>query len=403
MSVLMADHATLARAVADNLVISADPLACSVSATWSEDSRPWTAAVVCAIKEIQDLDVQSAAQCLLRDPAQPQFHAGMIRALLARDPEWPPLAAAFERAWEAECNSRLGYHLGSRYDAATLRTPSVTADDLLRQAPGASVRDDDDVAVNVVIPFRDRTSDLGRLRNLLACLLALRDQSYPRSGYRVTVVETDEVPRCREVIESFADHYLFAPDAGPFNKSWAVNAGVMHSPGRPEVTCVLDCDVLTDRDFIARNAARLSRPGTGGHLTYRSMCCMDPAATSLAIGERLARRQPEADPGILRGFSLRRPPGCCIWLRTNVFHRIGGMDERYRGWGGEDYDFIHRLDVATPVDAYDDWLLHLHHQPAPMPVLYAESANASIPSLSWQPTEPIGQLDRFTVPGETAP
>jgi hypothetical protein len=71
------------------------------------------------------------------------------------------------------------------------------------------------------------------------------------------------------------------------------------------------------------------------------------------------------------------------------------MDERYRGWGGEDYDFAHRLSIETPLDTYDDWLLHLHHRPASMPVPYAESANMSIPSLSWQPTEPIGWLGRF--------
>jgi hypothetical protein len=402
VSVLMADHATLARAVADSLVISADPVACGVSATWSEESRPWTSAVVQATTEIQDRDIQSAAQRLLGDPAEPRLHAAMIRALLARDRDWPPLAAAFELAWEAECNSRLGYHLGSRCVAANPGTQPVTSDDLLLLPPGPCGHADDRAEISVVIPFRDRSSDLGRLRNLLACLLALRDQSYPRSGYRVTVVETDEVPRCREAIVSLADHYLFASDAGGFNKSWAVNAGVMHSPGPPEVICVLDCDVLADRDFIARNAARLRRQGTGGHLAYRNMCCLDPAATSLAIGERLARRQPEADPSMLRGFFLRRPPGCCIWLRTAAFHRIGGMDERYRGWGGEDYDFVHRLNMATPVDFYDDWLLHMYHRPAPMPVPYAESANASIPSLSWKPTEPIGRLDRFASSPATA-
>src|SRR5690606_9056344 len=103
-------------------------------------------------------------------------------------------------------------------------------------------------------------------RNLLACLQALRDQSFPRSGYLVTVVESDDRPRWREVITAYADHYLFAPKPGAFNKSWAVNAGVVHSPGKPQVICILDADVLSDREFIARNVARFQRPGTAGHL-----------------------------------------------------------------------------------------------------------------------------------------
>jgi hypothetical protein len=108
----------------------------------------------------------------------------------------------------------------------------------------------------IIVPFRDRSGDHTRLRNLLACLLALRDQSYPRSGYHVTVVEADQEPRWRHVIVPHADHYLFAEDRGPFSKSWAVNVGAVRTPGRPEVLCILDADVLADRDFIARNASR---------------------------------------------------------------------------------------------------------------------------------------------------
>jgi hypothetical protein len=57
-----------------------------------------------------------------------------------------------------------------------------------------------------VVPFRDRGPGL-RLRNLLACLLALRDQSVPRSSYQVVVVETDDEPRLRDSIEPRTDHY----------------------------------------------------------------------------------------------------------------------------------------------------------------------------------------------------
>jgi hypothetical protein len=389
VSVLLPDHAALARAVADNLVISADPVVSSVSAVWSEASRPLTAAVARAVLTIEDEEIRLAAEHLLGGPAEPRLHADMVRALLARDPDWPPLASLYERAWAAECNSRLGYHLGSQYDPAA---PAVTADDLQLQPPGPSLGADDYAEIGIIIPFRDQGSDRGRLRNLLACLTALRDQSYPRSGYRVTVVESDKIPRWRPIIASYADHYLFAPDPGPFNKSWTVNVGVVHSPGRPEVICILDGDVLADRNFVARNTDRLRHPGTGAHLTYRNMCCLDPQASSKAIAERISRQQAEVNPEQLRGFFLRRPPGCCIWVRTDAFHRIGGMDERYRGWGGEDYDFAHRLSMETPLDTYDDWLLHLHHRPAVMATPYRESANASIPSLSWPPTGPIGRL-----------
>jgi hypothetical protein len=73
------------------------------------------------------------------------------------------------------------------------------------------------------------------------------------------------------------------------------------------------------------------------------------------------------------------------------------MDERYEGWGGEDYDFLHRLDLDTPLDSYDDWLLHMQHPPSAF--IREDGGLADIPPLSWQPAQPIGRLDRFTAAG----
>ncbi len=391
MSVLKSDRAGLARAVADNLVIAADPAARGASVVFWKDGRPWTQAVAHAVRTTGDQQIRSLGERLLDDPADSRRHAALVSLLLERDPDEPPAAAIFELAWAAECNSRLGYHLGPRYAADVA---DVSLDDLRSLPPGIPLAAEQDAEVLVIVPFRDRAGG-NRLRNLLACLLALRDQSYPRDGYRVTVVETDGVARWRDVIAPYADHYLFAANSGDFNKSWAVNVGAVHSPGHAEVICILDADVLADRDFVARNAGRFRSPGTGGHLTYRDMFCLDPAASSWAIGQRLLRCLPQADPDHLRGFLLRRPPGCCVWTRTAAFHRISGMDERYEGWGGEDYDFAHRLDLAAPLDTYDDWLLHMHHPASSRLTSEGHQVNAHIPSLSWQPTEPIGRLDRF--------
>jgi hypothetical protein len=392
VAVLKAGHAALARSVADNLVIAADPAARGAGMLYWHDGRPWTQAVARAVREAPDQEIRSLGECLLADPRSPRWHTELVSALLDRDPDGPAVAAIFEVAWDAECHSRLGYHLGPHYAADV---PAVEAEELHELPRGVPLAADRDAEILVIVPFRDRDTGGRRLRNLLACLLALRDQSYPREGYRVTVVETDEVPRWRDVITPYADHYLFAAKSGDFNRSWTVNVGAVHSPGRAEVICILDGDVLADRDFIARNAERFRHPGTGGHLTYRNMFCLDPAASSWAIRERLSRRAAAADPGHLRGFLLRRPPGCCLWTRSDAFHHIGGMDERYHGWGGEDNDLVQRLELAVPLDTHDDWLLHLHHPPAASLTSDGRIVNSHIPSLSWRPTEPIGRLDRF--------
>jgi hypothetical protein len=389
---LPTDLNILATAVADTLVVATDPVARQSGLYYWEMARPWTTAVAEAVPAIRDDRVRTAAQALLAAPADPARYAGLREALLERSAD-PATIELFELAWRAEENSRVGHHLGARYRGDVAH---VAADELLALPPGPALPGGADPEVLVVIPFREHDeAGRHRLRNLLACLRTLRDQSAPRSSYRVTVVECDDYPRWREVIEPRCDHYLFAVKPDKFNRSWGANTGVVNSPGRAEIICVLDADVLADRDFIARNVARFANPGIGGHLPYRDMFCLDPAAASWAIRERLQEGAAEPAPDGLRGFLLRRPPGCCMWVRGGVFHRVGGMDERYEGWGGEDNDFAYRLDMATPVDSFTDRLLHLHHPPVSELKDDGELVNAHIPPLSWQPDQRIGRLDRF--------
>ncbi|MEW2113943.1 glycosyltransferase [Streptomyces sp. NPDC005474] len=395
------DPDLLATAVVTTLAVHFDPQAREASIFYWERGLPYRQEVLEAAEQTGDEVLRRRVGELKDRPSDPVLHLALHARLveLAAAGGGPALDALFARGWAAESNSRLGYQLGRRYEGTG--QDIVDAGRLRTLAPGVGLAPGDTPRVRVVVPFRDQRQGL-RLRNLLACLLALRDQSVPRSFYQVVVVETDHEPRRRDAIEPFADHYLFAHKPGSFNKSWAVNAGVVNAPGQAEIICVLDADALVDRDFIARNVARFHHPGTMGHLSYRDMWCLDEPATSWAIEERLWRRAPEVDGERLRAFVLRRPPGCCVWVRTSAFHRIGGMDERFEGWGGEDNDFAYRMDINSAFDHYHDPLLHMYHPSSAVLREDGELVNAHIPALSWGPSaEPIGDVHRFTRPAGT--
>jgi glycosyltransferase involved in cell wall biosynthesis len=389
-----ADQATLAAAVADSLVVASDPEARIASLFFWERDRPHLQPVVDAVGQVEDPAVRDLAAALMAAPGDPAPYRA-LRARLATV-NGPDRTAAvmtlFSHAWRAECNSRIGYHLGAEYNCSG---EVIRAQDLQALSPRAAHRGPGNPEVLVVVPFRERSPQPWRLRNLLACLLALRDQSVPRDSYRVVVVETDDKPRWQEAIRPFADHYLFGVKPGAFNKSWAVNVGVVNVPVRAEVICILDADVLPDRDFIARNAARFRQPGRMGHLTYRDMWCLDEPCTSWAIGQRACLEAPDVSAAGLRVFALRRPPGCCVWVRASAYYRIGGMDERFEVWGGEDNDFAQRLDLNSAFDIYDDVLLHMHHPPSSALREDGELVNAHIPPLSWRPDAEIGDIGRF--------
>lgn len=389
------DRTVLATAVVDTLSVLADPDAPESGLYYWECAKPYTEAVAAAVRTHPDPVLRELGEALLAQPDDPERYRRLKQALLAADDREPATRELLDLGWRAECNNRLGHHFGARYDR--VGEPAVTVDELRALPAGDRPAPDSEPAVLVVVPFRDRDCGGARLRNLVACLLSLRDQSYPAGNYRVTVVESDSEPRWREVIEPLADHYLFAPKPDTFNKSWAVNAGVENTPGDYDVVCILDADVLADRDFVARNAARFESPGRMGHLPYRNMLCLDYESTARAIRQRLQDRAEDVDLDTVRGFYLRRGPGCCLWVRTEAFRRIGGMDERYEGWGGEDIDFNYRFDFAAAYDQYDDRLIHMRHPPASALRSDGELINAHIPPLSWEPDEPIGKLGRFAL------
>jgi hypothetical protein len=388
------DPRILATAVADSLVVSADqgaPDACLVYYFHARDSLE---ALVKAVRSSPDEQLRVRGQALLDAPDDPSVYHAFRDTLLARPDGDPAAGDLFAAGLIAESHNRLGYLLGSRYDNRA-REP-ITAGHIAAlkpvNAPGAA----DDADVLVVIPFQDRNPERRRLRNLLASLLTLNDQSYPRDRYRLVVIESDDESRHREVIQPLVDQYHFVQRPGLINKAWTLNVGVVAGVGAAEAICLLDADVLADREFIARNAERFHRPDAGGHLPYRNMHCLSEKATTEAIGQRITGGAAQPDVQALRGFVMRRPPGCCIWARTSAFFKIGGVDERFVGWGGDDNDFVYRMDMNVPFDHYDDQLLHMWHPPSSEIDKNGDLPHSSwIPWLSWKPDEPIGRKDKF--------
>ena len=381
----------LFRALAKSLVVLADPLAWNSSRIYRERAEPWFADVASAVAGLEAGDLRESCQALIDDPGSVQAY-GRVLAADSTTGQSSSARKLLQAAWLAERNTRISYELGEGYtpDNDDVTLESLLALPRMDVAGGKQRREAPEVTV--VVPFRCREEDLSRVRNLLAGLISLSDQSLPRERYHVVVVESDTQPRWADLIKEFADEYLFAERGGKFNKSWVVNVGVVNSEQRPDVICILDADILCDRDFLARGLRRMAHDGTGAHLPYRNLSCLDASSTSAAVTGRCATRSAGIDASALRRFVLRRPPGFCVWVRADVFRQIGGLDERYEGWGGEDDDFRYRVDHVTPLDHYDDPVWHMYH-PAASELVNGEILNMQrIPPLSWSPTGPFGQL-----------
>jgi N-terminal domain of galactosyltransferase len=386
---------SLASAVADALVVAADRGAKDANPYYWQRAQEWLDGVVGPITACELSEVRHAALGLIELPASPACYRRLRERLVAWWNQRPEIVGPIlERGWQARTRTRIGYHLGAevgRDDGPLIGEPGS-----LQHAE----RPDGPAATLVIIPFRDRSPGGERVRNLIASLRSLCDQSAPPGEVHVVVVEADGCPRWRDRLEPGADQYVFAPAEGPFNKSWAVNVGVEVARMPADLVCVLDADILVDRHFVRRNVERFDHPAAGAHLPFRDVLYLDERSTRLAIDRRCRDGLPAVPLESVRGFLVRRAPGGCVWLRRDVFETVNGFDERFEGWGGEDIDFVLRLQLAAAVHFYDDALLHLWH-PSTAPHTDAETEEREIPSvtairhipvMSWPADAPRGRM-----------
>lgn len=369
--------------IADCLVIRTDPGAEAANPYYLHRVRPLCDEVAARLGRIADPAVRRLAELLRRDTADVSAYRALVDALNRST----AAGEADEVARTAARRSRIGYRVGDDYRPHREIGPA----ELLIESTDRGGADAD---VLVVIPFRDATATRSRFRNLLACLRTLQHQSLPRSRYRICVVESDERERWRDEISALTDDYLFAAKAGPFNKSWTVNVGVVNAGGAAELVCVLDADALVDHHFLERNARRFDRPGTGAFLPFRDLTYLDAHATNQAVQARCLDGAADVDHRRIRAFLVHRSPGVCVWLHREVFDAVDGMDERFEGWGGEDIAFVTRLQLAAPFLVFDDVMYHAHHEPSSH-LVGGETVNAHIPRFDWKPQVPIGDPGRF--------
>ncbi|WP_416986615.1 glycosyltransferase [Streptomyces sp. T028] len=388
-------HPDVARRAADCVVISADPTAHDANPFYMHRARPLLMAVLAILAEHGDGQLGEMVGALHRSHADTARYEALVSAVAGVLGESPEFSDRLTRTLGmVNAKSRIGYHLGEH---AGQEFPPVDID--VAEPSDENIPGSVPIA-QVVIPFRDSSASGERLENLLSCLRALRDQSTPGERYIVTVVECDVEPRWRSRLEEFTDEYVHAYKSGDFNRSWGLNVGVVNCRSRTPFVCVLDADALVDRDFVRRNVARFLAPAVGAFLPFTDLLYLDRESSRRAVARRTVERAGDVDLAYVRGFLVHRASGMCAWLRRDVYEEIHGFDERYEGWGGEDLDFVLRLQRVTAFRYFDDPLLHIHHPVAPGIVRDDGRPAAVLPQLlTWEPDKPIGRTDRFAPVG----
>jgi validoxylamine A glucosyltransferase len=192
----------------------------------------------------------------------------------------------------------------------------------------------------------------------------------------VVVVNDAGQPATEELVASYRDRlpvrYRYFGGAKRYQRTAAArNLGVRASTG--SVLLFLDGDMVPDPDLVGAHLAHhvegiaffayrrhypihlVERyPGALDYASLRRASCPDPRLAQYRIWER---------PQPFRHFY-----SCNCSVPAAAFCAVGGFDERYEGWGGEDIDLGWRL-VQSGVSIYPLWGIgvgtHLDHELRP--------------------------------------
>ena len=240
-------------------------------------------------------------------------------------------------------------------------------------------------AVSVVIPTYNRHE---LLRRTLESLCA---QRFDADAMEVVVSDDGSADATESVARSFADHrlrlrYVFQPDEG-VRIAAARNNGARAATA--PVLLFLDTGVLAGPDLVSTHLAvhASSRPDAPGPAVLGYTYGYNPFDPYPGLAELLAANSPEQVRELLGNeerfrdkrhpdfarfdFDLGRmhTPWTLLWtmnasIRAADFHAVGGFDEGFRSWGGEDVDLGWRLAAhGVPfVAAREAWAIESPHE-----------------------------------------
>lgn len=145
---------------------------------------------------------------------------------------------------------------------------------------------------------------------------------------------------------------------GPFNRAATINWG---AAGTWDVLVVIDGDVVIDGRQV-RDAVRLA------HDTGRLVVPYEARRLVTADGTRriLAGQHPGSWDTCSRRDQNAAHCSSVVVVPRGLWDEVGGFDDRFVGWGGED-DAFHAacLVMGGGVERLPGFVYHLHHRPSP--------------------------------------
>jgi len=187
---------------------------------------------------------------------------------------------------------------------------------------------------------------LERLPHLLKTIRSIAGQR--DAAVECIVVEQAEAQQAREHLPAGVRYvHTPVPVSLPYCRSSAFNAGAHHARG--DVLILHDNDIVVPRDYAAAAANSIDAGCDFANLIRFLFYLRSTDVTFDAPPERV----------------VQNTQGGSIVACRNAYFDIGGYDEGFIGWGGEDNDFWDRAATRSVQRHGSVPMIHLQHPPQP--------------------------------------
>lgn len=202
-----------------------------------------------------------------------------------------------------------------------------------------------------------RESDQCRRRNLNYLL----EQLCRDTTLEIILVEQDIASKYKGKQQANLK-YIFVENAGPFNKSWGLN--IAASAARSERLIFADSDILISEEMLNEISAQMD-DGVDAVNPYDGLIDLSQHESQALLTGTHEVQVNRTQNQLNRQAIGEHPPFCggMFAMTKTLYGLVGGMDERFEGWGGEDDAMSKRIAFfATKMTTLNSMAYHLWHQ-----------------------------------------
>jgi hypothetical protein len=195
---------------------------------------------------------------------------------------------------------------------------------------------------------------IARLPHLLATLRSIAGQR--NAPVECVVIEQSEHPEIEAQLPPWVRYVHTPTTETAYNRAWTLNEGARAASG--EVLVLHDNDMICPADYASEALAR-AREGWSFQQLKRFTFYLNESDTARVFATGEVRTD-------LPSTVVQNLHGASIAVTRDAYFDVGGFDESFVGWGGEDNEFWDRAETTGRVYAFGYLpFIHLWHAPQP--------------------------------------